>query len=124
MQKKKRQPDASAGRLAIAMGIGGFAIALFSSSSPGQRWRAAAIGCIALSWGLKEIVAAKKWKHEPENEHYAKTTEGRLESARYEKMEKSGSMRGVFELLGWILLFFAVVAIAGLGYLSLFHHRH
>jgi hypothetical protein len=99
------------------MGVGGLAIALFSPLSPGQRFGAAASGCMGLSWGLKEVVAVKKWKQELEEEHYATTTEDILESEREEKMEKSGSMHNVFVLLGWIFLFLVVVAAIAVGYL-------
>src|SRR5579859_3046057 len=97
MKRKKRQPDAAAGGLAVAMGVGCFAIALFSSLSLGQRFGAAACGCAGLSWGLKEVAAAKKWKQEPEEEHYATTAEDIREAEQEEKMEKSGSMHNVLE---------------------------
>lgn len=54
VKMKKRQPDASAAGFAIAMGVGGLAIALFSSLSPGQKFGAAAGGCMGLSWGLNQ----------------------------------------------------------------------
>jgi hypothetical protein len=117
VKRKKRQPDAAAGGLAVAMGVGCFAIALFSSLSSGQRCGAATSGCLALSWGLKEVAAAKKWKQEPEDEHYATSAKDILESEREEKMEKSGSMHNVLVLLVWIFLFLAVVGAVGVGYL-------
>jgi len=70
-----------------------------------------------LSWGLKEMAAAKKWKQEPEDEHYATTPEEIRESVREEKMEKSGSMHNVLVLLVWIFLSLAVVGAIGVGYL-------
>jgi hypothetical protein len=117
MKRKKRQPDAAAGGLAITMGVGGLAIALFSSLSPGQRFGAAATGCMGLSWGLKEVAAARKWKQEPEAEHYATTAEEIRESVQEEKLEKSGSMHNVLVLLGWIVLLLAVVGGIAVGYL-------
>jgi hypothetical protein len=117
MKRKKRQPDATAGGLAVAMGLGGLAVALFSSLSPGQRCGAAASGCMGLSWGLKEIAAAKKWKQEPEDRHYATSAKDVLESEREEKLEKAGSMHNVFVLLARIFLFLAVVGAVGVGYL-------
>jgi hypothetical protein len=109
MKRKKRQPDAAAGRLAVAMGAGCFAIALLFSLSPGQRFGSATSGCLALSWGLKELAAAKRWKQEPEEKHYATTVEEIRESKQEEKMEKSGSMHNVLVLLVWIFLSLAVV---------------
>jgi hypothetical protein len=117
MKRKKRQPNVAAGSFAVAMGAGCFAIALVSSLSPGQRLRAAGSGCVGLSWGLKELVSAKKWKQEPEEEHYATTPEEIRESEREEKMEKSGSMHNVFVLLRWIFLFLAVIGAIAVGYL-------
>jgi hypothetical protein len=119
MKRQKRQPDAAAGGIAVAMGIGGLAIALFSSLSPGQRCGAAASGCMAFSWGLKELAAVKKWEQEPEDEHYATSAKDILESGREEKLEKSGSMHNVLVLLVWIFLFLAVVGVIGVGYLFL-----
>lgn len=78
---------------------------------------------MGLSWGLKDVAAAKKWEQEPEDEHYAKTAEERRESESHEKMEKSGAMQNAFILLGWVFLFIAAVAIFGLGYLFLFRRR-
>jgi len=117
MKRKRRQPVAAAGGLAVAMGVGCFAIALFSSLSPGQRFGAAASGCLGLSWGLKEVAAAKKWKQEPEEEHYATTAEEIRESEQEEKMEKSGSMHNVLILLAWVFLFLGGVGAVGVGYL-------
>lgn len=117
MKRKKRQPDAKAGGLAIAMGLVCFGIALFSSLSSGQRFGAAASGCMGLSWGLKELAAVKKWKQEPEEEHYAITPEEIRESEQEERMEKSGSMQNVFVLLGWVFLFLIVIGAIAVGYL-------
>ena len=117
MKRKKRQPDAAAGRLAVAMGVGCLAIALFSSLSPGQRFGAAASGCMGLSWGLKEAAAVKKWKQESEDQHYATSVRDILESEREEKLEKSGSIQNVLVMLAWIFLFLAVVGAVGVGYL-------
>lgn len=119
MKRKKRQPHAAAGGLAVAMGVGCFAIALFSSLSPGQRYGAAASGCMGFSWGLKEVVAAKRWKQEPEDAHYATSVEDIRESEKEEKMEKSGSPHNVLVLLVWIFLFLAVIGAVGVGYLFL-----
>jgi len=116
-EMKKREPDAAAGNLAIVMGVGCLSIAVFSHLSPGQRLGAAGCGLSGLSWGAKEIAAAKKWKQEPETEHEATSITDKLEIERYEKMEKSGSMHNVLVLLAWIFLFLAVVGAIGVGYL-------
>jgi len=98
------------------MGVGGIAIAFFSPLSSEQRFGAAATGFAGLSWGLKEINAAKKWKQEPEAEHYAITPKEIRESEQEEKLEKSGSMYNVLLLLGWIFLFVAVVGAIIVSY--------
>jgi hypothetical protein len=123
MKRKKRKPEAAAGYFAIISGALCISIGMFSSLSRDQRYGGAATGLMGLAWGLKEVGAAKRWAQEPEEEHYAKTAEERRESERFEKMEKSGSMQNVFRMFGWVFLFIAVVAIIGLGYLFLFHHR-
>ena len=117
MRRKKRQPDSAAGILAIVMGIGSVCIAVFSSLSSVQRYGAAASGLMLLSWGLIEVIAAKKWKQESEEEHYATTPEEIRESEQEEKLEKSGSMGNVFELLGRIFLFVIVAGAIVVGYL-------
>jgi len=117
MKRMKRQPDATAGGLAVAMGLGCLAIALFSSLSPGQRYSAAASGCLGLSWGLKEVAAAKRWKQEPEDRHYATSAKDIRESEREEKLEKSGSLHNVLVLLARIFLFLSVAGAVVVGYL-------
>lgn len=72
---------------------------------------------MGLSWGLKELAAVKKWKQEPEEEHYAITPEEIRESEQEERMEKSGSMQNVFVLLGWVFLFLIVIGAIAVGYL-------
>ena len=100
------------------MGIG-----TFSSLSASSKYAAAASGVMGLSWGLKELAAAKKWKQEPEEAHYARTAEERREAETYEKLEKSGSMRNVAVMLGWVFLLVIAVAVIGVWYLFRFHHR-
>lgn len=117
MKRKKRQPNAAAGGLAVAMGAGCFAMALFRSLEPGRRIGAAASGCMALSWGLREVAAAKKWKQGPEGAHYARTAKEIWESELEEKLGKSGSMHNEALLLLWIFLFLSVSAAIGVGYL-------
>jgi hypothetical protein len=117
MKMKKRRPNAAAGGLAVAMGAGSFTIALFSSLEPGRRFGAAATGCMALSWGLKEVAAAKRWKQEPEEAHFARTAEEIRESELEEKLGKRGSMHNVLVLLLWVFVLLSVIAAIGVGYL-------
>ncbi|HEY4417706.1 MAG TPA: hypothetical protein VGO57_18585 [Verrucomicrobiae bacterium] len=117
MKRKKRQPNAAVGRLTIAMGASYFLIAVFSSLNSQQRFGAAACGCSALAWGLRELAAVKKWQQEPEDDHYATTAAEIRESVQEEKLEKSGSMHNVFVLLGWVFLFMAVAGAIVVGYL-------
>jgi hypothetical protein len=99
------------------MGASCFAIALFSSLRPGQRYGAASTACMALSWGLRELAAAKKWKQEPEEAHYATTAQEIRDSEQAERLEKSGSMHNVLVLLSWIFLILFVAGAIGVGYL-------
>ena len=122
MKRKKRKPEVAAGYFAVIGGALCLGIGMFSMSSA-NKYGAAGCGVMGLSWGLKELAAAKKWEQEPEEGHYAKTSEERREAESYEKLEKSGSMRNVSVLLGWVFLFVAVAAVIGLGYLFWFHHR-
>jgi hypothetical protein len=67
MNKRKRSPDAAAGYLAIAFGVFGLAAAICPSKiNLGERGFGAASAIMALSWGSKEIAAARKWKRAPE----------------------------------------------------------
>jgi hypothetical protein len=123
MKRKKREPEVAAGKLAIFMGIGCLSIAVFSSLSTGRRLSAVSTGLIVLSWGVKEVAAAKKWKHESENEHYASSVKDRLESEKYEKMEKSGSMKNVFLLLTLVLLPIAALFLLVFSIMLYFRHK-
>ena len=68
MHKKKRKPDVVAGRLALAMGAFGLVAAIYPSKLDfGQRCFGAASAIMALSWGSKEVAAARKWKQESED---------------------------------------------------------
>lgn len=123
-QRKKRKPDAAAGKVAIVLGGSVLILTIFFATDTGQRLRGIIARLIALPWGLKEITAARKWEQEPEEKHYATSAKDILESEREEKMEKSGSMHNVFKLLSWIFLLVIVVSIVGIGCLFLFHRPH
>lgn len=123
VKRMKRRPEAGAGYFGVIGGAVCLGIGVLSSLSAAERLRDAACGLMALSWGLREVVAAKKWDKQPEQEHYARTAEERRESERYEKLEKSGSMQNVMVLFGWSLVLVVVVATVGLGCLFLFHRR-
>lgn len=121
MKRQRRKPSPAAGKLAIAMGVGSLSIAVLPSVSFGEKCRVAGPGLILLSWGLREVAGAKKWKQEPEGMHYARTAEERRESELSEKLEKCGSMSNVLALLTWILLPVAGLCLIAFGYLMLFH---
>jgi hypothetical protein len=123
MKRMKRKPEAAAGYLALCMGMACLGIAAFSSLSPNRRLSSAVTALMALSWGVKEVAAARKWKCEPEEKHEATSIQDRLESERFEKMEKSGSMANVLNLLGWFVWSVAALSIVGLVYLMLFRHE-
>jgi hypothetical protein len=123
MKRMKRKPEAAAGYLAVCMGIACLGIASFSSLSPNRRLSSMVTALMALSWGVKEVVAARKWKCEPEEKHEATSIQERLESERFEKMEKSGSMANVLTLLGWFVWSVAALSVFGFVYLILFRHN-
>jgi hypothetical protein len=123
MKRKKRQPDAAAGGFLIALGGIVLILTIFFATDLGQKSRGMAAGLLALSWGCKEVAAAKKWKQEPEEEHYATTAQEIRESKQEERLEKSGSMHNVLKLLGWVLLFVVGAAIAGLCYVWFFPYN-
>jgi hypothetical protein len=64
-RKRQKRPDEGLGKFLI---IGGCAMVILPLSISGldfgQRCSAAASGFMGLSWGLKEVAAAKKWKQE------------------------------------------------------------
>ena len=121
VKRKRREPSPAAGKLAIAMGLGSLSITAFPSVSFGDKCRVLGPGLMLLSWGLKEVAAAKKWKQEPEEMHYGRTAAERRESEMSEKVEKLGSMSNVFVLLAWILFPVVGLCLLAFGYLMLFH---
>jgi hypothetical protein len=119
MKRKRREPSIAAGIFSI---VGG-AFCLFAFLTHGQGSRAAAIGIAGIPWGLAELARAKRWRHEPEDAHYATTPEEIRESESDEKLQKSGSMQNVLFLLGIFILIVAVAATAAASYMILSAHR-
>ncbi|HXC99305.1 MAG TPA: hypothetical protein VN048_08180 [Verrucomicrobiae bacterium] len=122
MKRKKRKPEPAAGYLAICLGIGCLGIAMLSSMSSRERRTAVGAGLIGLLWGAKEFAAARKWDQESKDKHEAISVRDQLESERFEKMKKSGSMTNVLAILKWFSLIVVVLFILSLVYLMLFHH--
>ena len=112
--KKPKLPDAGMGKFCIVAGCAMAFIPLFASKMDlGQRISAAGMGFMGLSWGLKQVAAAKKWSQkygEPSPEEQA-------------EVKQSHSISNLPKLLGLIVL---IVLLAFLGlvfYASLFHYQ-
>jgi hypothetical protein len=80
----------------------------------GQRCSAAATAFMGLSWGLKEVAAAKKWKQEY----------GEPDLVEQAEMKKRNSILNLPPLLGLLVLSIGALVIVGIVYVILFHHRH
>lgn len=130
MKKRTRKPDPAAGTFAVCLGGLGLVMVIFyphqASESSGTRYYLSAFSISLLGWGINEITAAKKQKHEPGgtggSEEQEATNFG-LEDKRLEKLEKSGSLENVVVLLAWVFVLIVAVALIGCFYLFLFHHR-
>jgi hypothetical protein len=112
--KKPKLPDKGMGKFCIIAGCAMVILALFASRIDlGQRISAAGIGFMGLSWGLKQVAAAKKWSQE-----YG-------EPSPEEQMEikKSHSVSDLPILLGWLALGIVVLAILASIYVHLFHYQ-
>ncbi len=106
MQKKRqKRPDEQLGKFFVIVGNIMVILPLFTSRlATGQRLSAAATGFMALSWGLKEVAAAKKWKQE-----YGEPT-----LAEQIEIKKSHSVSNLPIILLWFIL-----AIAAFAFLSI-----
>jgi hypothetical protein len=96
MQKKREKlPDEKMEKFCIVIGIVMMILPLLSR----HNYSGAATGFIALSWGLKTVAAAKKWKQE----YGEPTIEEQME------IKKSHSISNLPKLL--LLLFLAIIAL-------------
>jgi hypothetical protein len=80
----------------------------------GQRFSAAGFGFMALSWGLTEAAAAKKWKQK-----YGEPT-----SAEQMEIKKSHSISNLPKLLAWLVLSIAALYVLALVFVHFFHYQH
>jgi uncharacterized membrane protein len=124
MKRKRREPSAAAGIFSVVGGTVCLIGAVHVLLTHGQGFRAAAIGSTGIPWGLAELARAKRWRHEPEDAHYATTPKEIRESESDEKLQKSGSMQNVLFLLGIFIAIVAVAATAAAGYMILSAHGH
>ena len=63
MESKKPQlPDEGLAKFCIIAGWAMVILPLFLSHDTGLKLQAAAAGCMGLSWGHSQVVAAKKWR--------------------------------------------------------------
>ncbi|HEY2330060.1 MAG TPA: hypothetical protein VGI63_09645 [Verrucomicrobiae bacterium] len=114
MEKKKpKMPDEGLGKFCIIAGCA-MAILPFLLSQPSfsQKCSAAASGCFGLSWGLKEVAAAKKWKK--------KYGEPNLEEQM--EIKKSHSISNLLLLLMLLVLGIAALALLAIVILSVIPH--
>ena len=74
---------------------------------------AAAAGLMGLSWGLKEVTAAKKWRQEY----------GEPDLAEQMEMKKRHYISNLPLLFMWLVFGFAVLAFLGFVFVSLFHYQ-
>jgi hypothetical protein len=60
--KKPKMPDEGLAKFCIIAGWAMVILPLFLSHDTGAKLRAAAAGCMGLSWGHSQVAAAKKWR--------------------------------------------------------------
>ena|ERR1017187_8083360 len=112
--KRPKMPDEGMGKFCIVAGWAMVIIPLFASRLDlGQRFSAAGIGFMGLSWGLKQVAAAKKWKQKYGEPSPEEQTE----------IKKSHSVSNLPILLGWLVLGIVVLALIGLIFASFFHYQ-
>lgn len=112
--KKPKLPDAGMGKFCIFAGCAMVILPLFASKMDlGQRISAAGVGFMGLSWGLKQIATAKKWRQE----YGEPTSEEQME------IKQSHSISNLPILLGYLILGIVLLAFAGLVFVSIFHHQ-
>jgi hypothetical protein len=78
-----------------------------------HQFSAAAGGFMGLSWGLKQVAAAKKWRQE----YGEPSPEGQAE------IKSSHSVSNLPILLGYLVLGIVLLAFAGLVFVSIFHYQ-
>jgi hypothetical protein len=110
MQKKREKlPDEQMGKFFIVTGCIMMILPFFIR----QDYSAAGIGLMSLSWGLKEVAAAKKWKQE-----YGEPT-----PKEQMEIKKNHSISNLPILLVWLILAIGALVILGLVYVELFHYQ-
>ena len=112
--KKPKLPDEGLAKFCIIAGCAMMIVPLFLPQlNAGDRLRAAAGGAVGLSWGLKQVAAAKKWRQkygEPSPEELIEIKESHSVSTLSMCLKI---------LLGFLVL--GIVAIALLG--LVFHYQ-
>jgi len=113
-KKKSKLPDEGLGKFCIIAGCAMVILPLFLSRLDiGQRFSAAAGGFMGLSWGLKQVAAAKKWRQKY----------GEPSPEQQMEIKKSHSVSNLPILLGWLVLGIVVLALLGLIFVSFFHYQ-
>jgi len=112
-KKKPKLPDQGMGKFCIAAGCAMVIVPLFASRLDlGQRFSAAAVGLMGLSWGLTQVTAAKKWR-----EKYGEpTTEEQM------VIKRSHSVSNLPLLIMLLAFGISMLAVLGAVFVLLFHH--
>ena len=112
--KRPKIPDQAMGKFCIIAGCAMIIIPLFASRLDlGQRFSAAGIGFMGLSWGLKQVAGAKKWRQK-----YGEPT-----PKEQKEIKESHSVSDLPILLGWLALGIVVLAILASIYVHIFHYE-
>jgi hypothetical protein len=112
-KKRQKLPDEQMGKIFIIIGNVMVILPLFTSQlDMGRRLSAAATGFMALSWGLKQVAAAKKWKQE----YGEPTPEEQME------VKKNHSISNLPKLLGWLALCIVALYFLALIIVSVIPH--
>jgi hypothetical protein len=111
--KRPKLPDEGLGKFCIIAGSIMVVLPLFLSRMDwGQRFPAIAGGFGGLSWGLRQVAAAKRWRQK----YGEPTTEEQME------IKKSHSVSSLPILLTWLMLSIAALLLLALVFVMLFHH--
>ena len=109
-KKRPKMPDQGLGKFCIVFG-GAMTILpfLFSRLNFGRQCSAAAAGLMGLSWGLKQVAAAKKWRQKYGEPSFEELME----------IKKSHSVSNLPVILLWFILAIAALACFSIFFMTL-----
>ncbi len=112
--KREKLPDEKLGKFCIIAGSIMVILPLFLSRMDwGQKFPALIGGFGGLSWGLKQMAAAKKWRQKYGEPSIEDQTE----------VKKSHSVSNLPILLIWLMLSIAALLLLGFVFVLIFHHE-